>query len=131
MIAYNCVSVYVCVCVYECAGRCVCPVCTHSVGCSREALPSLRMMGPRGLRIFLMSALFSREKLRTRLKPDHQRASVSNPGKRNILLLLCARVCERMRASLCACVRVCVCVRMSVCVCLWVFVYLCYGMVYL
>lgn len=52
---------------------CLCRIrfvlCTHSVGRRSAVLPRRRMMGPRGLRIFLTSALLSRENRLTRLKP--------------------------------------------------------------
>lgn len=41
----------------------------YSVGRRSAALPRRRMMGPRGFRIFLTSALLSSEKRLTRLKP--------------------------------------------------------------
>lgn len=44
-------------------------LCTYSVGRRSAVLPRRRMMGPRGLRIFLTSALLSRENRLTRLKP--------------------------------------------------------------
>lgn len=51
-------------------------LCTHSVGRRRAVLPRRRMEGPRGLRILLTSALLSREKRLTRLKPISGQHSV-------------------------------------------------------
>lgn len=56
-------------------------VVTYSVGRRSAVLPRRKMTGPRGLRIFLMSALLSSENRLTRLKPKANRTFRNNAGR--------------------------------------------------
>lgn len=54
---------------------------TYSVGRRSAVLPRRRMTGPRGLRIFLTSALLSSENRLTRLKPKANGTFRNNAGR--------------------------------------------------